>query len=155
LLASKDTALQSEAVQILGTQADGAKLVGERFVAKQLPPELLAPVTDALRRHADNHPELANLLTEVMKGGLLLSLDKAQVERVQQLVRTRGNPQRGQALYLNNKVLACVNCHRLEGIGGNVGPDLTRLWETQSIEKIMESIIDPSKEIKEGYQTYV
>jgi putative heme-binding domain-containing protein len=42
----------------------------------------------------------------------------------------------------------------MEGIGGNVGPDLTRLWETQTVEKIMESIIEPSKEIKEGYQMY-
>src|SRR5262249_60590623 len=43
---------------------------------------------------------------------------------------------------------------RLEGIGGNVGPDLTRVWETHSLEKVMESMIDPSKEIKEGYQAY-
>ncbi len=56
---------------------------------------------------------------------------------------------------MNAKKLACITCHRLEGIGGNVGPDLTRLWETQSLDKIMESLIEPSKEIKEGYQTYV
>jgi putative heme-binding domain-containing protein len=155
LLDSKDVTLQREAVQVLGTQPAGAKLIGERFVAKQLPAELLPPVTDALRRHARNHPELGKLLTEVMKGGLLLSLDKAQVERVERLVRSKGNPQRGKDLYLNHRVLACVTCHRLEGLGGNVGPDLTRIWETQSVEKIMESIIEPSKEIKEGYQTYV
>jgi putative membrane-bound dehydrogenase-like protein len=155
MLDSKEASLQSEAVQVLGTQPEGAKLIGERLVAKQLPAELLPPVTDALRRHAPGHPELTKLLTEVMKGGLLLSLDKAQVERVERLVRTNGNPQRGKNLYLNHRVLACVTCHRLEGLGGNVGPDLTRIWETQSVEKIMESIIEPSKEIKEGYQTYV
>src|SRR5262249_46735200 len=33
-------------------------------------------------------------------------------------------------------------------------PDLTRIWETQSLEKVMEAMIDPSKEIKEGYQAY-
>src|SRR5207253_10311169 len=37
---------------------------------------------------------------------------------------------------------------------GNVGPDLTRVWESQSVEKLMESLIEPSKEIKEGYQSY-
>ena len=42
----------------------------------------------------------------------------------------------------------------MEGTGGQVGPDLTRLWDTHSIEKIMESIVQPSKEIKEGYQAY-
>jgi putative heme-binding domain-containing protein len=36
-----------------------------------------------------------------------------------------------------------------------VGPDLTRVWDTLSLEKVMESMLDPSKEIKEGYQTYV
>jgi putative heme-binding domain-containing protein len=43
----------------------------------------------------------------------------------------------------------------LEGLGGSVGPDLTHVWETQSVEKLMESIVQPSKEIKEGYQSYV
>jgi quinoprotein glucose dehydrogenase len=62
---------------------------------------------------------------------------------------------RGRSLYLNSKTLACINCHHLEGIGGSVGPDLTRLWETQSIEKVIESLLEPSKEIKEGFQSYV
>src|SRR5205814_10582675 len=111
--------------------------------------------SDALRKHAAKDPELNKLLTEVMKGGLLLSLDKAEIERVNKLVQTKGNAQRGKVLYLNHKALACITCHRLEGVGGNVGPDLTRIWETHSVEKIMESMIDPSKEIKEGFQTYV
>jgi putative heme-binding domain-containing protein len=42
----------------------------------------------------------------------------------------------------------------MEGVGGSVGPDLTRLWDTQTTEKILETIIEPSKEIKEGYQAY-
>src|SRR5262249_19758123 len=89
------------------------------------------------------------------KGGLLLSLDEAEVARVRKLVLTRGKPERGRALYLNSKTLACITCHRMEGVGGNVGPDLTRLWARQSAEKSLESLLDPSKEIKEGYQTYV
>ncbi len=155
LLDENDVALQGEAVITLGAQADGARLVGERFVAKKLPRELLPQVSEALRKHAGKDPELGKLLTEVMKGGLLLSLDKTEVERLQNLVRTKGNAQRGRELYLNAKLLACINCHRMEGVGGNVGPDLTRLWDTATIEKIMESIIDPSKEIKEGYDTWV
>jgi putative heme-binding domain-containing protein len=42
----------------------------------------------------------------------------------------------------------------MEGVGGQVGPDLSRLWDTMTVEKILESIVDPSKEIKEGFQTY-
>ena len=69
--------------------------------------------------------------------------------------KNKGNPIRGRQLYLNNKAVGCITCHRLEGVGGNVGPDLTRVWDTLSLEKVMESMLDPSKEIKEGYQTHV
>ena len=58
-------------------------------------------------------------------------------------------------MFLNNKAVACITCHKLEGVGGNIGPDLTRVWETHSLEKSIESMLEPSKEIKEGYQTFV
>ncbi|GIW81908.1 MAG: glucose dehydrogenase [Gemmatales bacterium] len=144
-----------EAVVVLGTTMSGARIVGERFLQKKLPRELLPQVVDALRRHATKSPYLKQMLTEVMKGGLLVSLDKKELERIEKLVREQGDPNRGKLLYLNGKTLACANCHRLEGVGDNVGPDLTRIWDTHSTEKIMESMIDPSKEIKEGFQTYV
>ncbi|HLW64913.1 MAG TPA: hypothetical protein VKS79_06290, partial [Gemmataceae bacterium] len=153
-LDQKDAGLQSEAVQVLGTQPSGAKKAAERFLAKKLPRDLLPQVTENLRKHLAKNPDLGPILTEVMRGGLLLSLEKGEVEKVQALVKTKGDPNRGRTLYLNAKTLACINCHKLEGVGGNVGPDLTRIWETQSLDKVMESMIDPSKEIKEGYQAY-
>jgi putative membrane-bound dehydrogenase-like protein len=150
-----DQKLKLQAIQVLGTVPEGAKLLGQRFLDKKLPRDLLPQVTDALRRHAEKNPELATMLTEVMKGGLLVSLDPKEIARIQQLVASKGNAKRGRELYLNNKKLACITCHRLEGVGGNVGPDLTRIWDTMTVEKIIEAIIDPSKEIKEGYQSYV
>ncbi|WP_020475471.1 PVC-type heme-binding CxxCH protein [Zavarzinella formosa] len=153
-LESADAKLQAEAVQLLGATPEGAKLIGQRFLDKKLPRELLPQVSDALRKHSAKDPAIGKLLTDVMRGGLLVSLEPAQVEKVRQLVLTRGDAGRGRALYLNSQSLACVTCHKLEGVGGQVGPDLTRLWDTASIEKIIESMVDPSKEIKEGYQSY-
>jgi putative membrane-bound dehydrogenase-like protein len=150
----KNIELQSEAVATLGTAPEGAKKVGELFVAGKLPRELLPRVSEALRKHLAKEAGLGKLLTEVMRGGLLVSLDKSQIENVRTLVKSKGNSKKGRELFLNAKTLACIRCHRLEGIGGNIGPDLTRVWETQSLEKVMESMIDPSKEIKEGYQAY-
>ena len=92
------------------------------------------------------------MLTEVMKGGLLVSLTPDGGRHASaKLVQTKGNPERGRDLYLNSKTLACINCHRLEGVGGNVGPDLTRLWDTHRSKRSWKSMLDPSKEIKEGY----
>ncbi len=153
-LTTPDANLKREAVAVLGTTADGTRLLAKLFLEKKLPRTLLPQVSDALRRHAPRDPELAKALTAVMRTGLLIENSPKEQARIRALVQSQGNAQRGRALYLNGKTLACITCHRLEGVGGNVGPDLTRLWETHTVEKIMESIIEPSKEIKEGYQAY-
>jgi quinoprotein glucose dehydrogenase len=154
-LVSRDNpVVRKAALEVLGSQAGGAKHLGRLFLDRKLPRELLPQVSEVLRRHAARDREAADLLAAVMKSGLLVSTDKAELERLRDLVRTKGDPRRGRALYLNGKTLACINCHRMEGVGGEVGPDLTRLWDTHSVEKIIESILEPSKEIKEGYQTY-
>ncbi len=152
-LETADAVLQAEAVRLLGATPAGAKLAGQRFLDKKLSRELLPDVSEGLRRHAAKDADAGKLLTAVLRAGLLAG-EPASVEQVRQLVLTKGDAGRGRTLYLNSAALACVTCHKMEGVGGQVGPDLTRLWDTMSIEKVIESMIDPSKEIKEGYQSY-
>ncbi len=153
LLDQADPTLLAEAVAVLSATKPGAKLIGERFVAKKLPREFFAQVNDALNKFADD-PALTKLRADVLRGGLLLSLEPGQVDKIRVLVNTKGDAKKGKELYLNTKVLACATCHRLEGVGGAVGPDLSRMWDTHTVEKLLEAIVDPSKEIKEGFQTY-
>ncbi len=153
LLDQPDTTLLAEAVAVLAATKPGAKLIGERYVAKKLPREFFPQVNDALNKFADD-PAFAKLRADVLRGGLLLSLEPSQVDKIRVLVNTKGDAKKGKELYLNTKLLACATCHKMEGVGGAVGPDLSRLWDTMTVEKILESIVDPSKEIKEGFQTY-
>ncbi|MGL6097367.1 MAG: hypothetical protein ACRC7O_16400, partial [Fimbriiglobus sp.] len=153
LLDQPDPTLLGEAVAVLGATKDGAQLVGERYLAKKLPAELLPRVSEVLGKFAAD-PAIAKLNGDVMRGGLLVALDPAAAERVRNLVFTKGDPKKGKALYLNTAVLACATCHRMEGVGGAIGPDLTRVWDTHTVEKILEAIVAPSKEIKEGYLSY-
>jgi putative heme-binding domain-containing protein len=138
---------------VLATTKPGAKLIAERFIAKKLPRDFFLQVSEALKKFGDD-PIIAKLQAEVLRGGLLLSLEPGQVEKMRKQVAEKGDPKKGRELYLNTKILACATCHRLEGVGGSVGPDLTRIWDTMTVEKLLESIIEPSKEIKEGFQTY-
>jgi putative membrane-bound dehydrogenase-like protein len=156
LLRDENLDVQREAIVILGQSVEGARIVGKKFADKKLPRVLLPEVAESLRRFASNeHPDVNGLLSQVVKGGLLVSLEPAELKRVSELVKEQGDPIRGRKLYLNNKAVACITCHRLEGVGGTVGPDLTRVWDTLSLEKVMESMLDPSNEIKEGYQSFV
>jgi putative membrane-bound dehydrogenase-like protein len=153
LLDQPDPNLLKEAVAVLAATRPGARLIAERYVAKKLPRDFFPQVSQAIAQFGDD-PTFTKLRTEVLRGALLLSLEPDQVDRIRKQVAEKGDPKKGRELYLNTKLLACATCHRMEGVGGSVGPDLSRLWDTMTVEKILESIVDPSKEIKEGFQTY-
>ncbi|MGE0609759.1 MAG: PVC-type heme-binding CxxCH protein [Pirellulales bacterium] len=157
-LKSDDEQQSAAAIDILGTRPEQALELGRAFVAGRIARPLLPKVAAALQKHAEKEKDAAGpfhaLLTEVFKGGLLVSLDPAEIERVDGLVRSSGNALRGRAVYLDSQRSQCANCHTLEGVGGQIGPDLSKVWQTHSTAKIMESMIDPSKEIKEGFATW-
>ncbi|HEY1066808.1 MAG TPA: PVC-type heme-binding CxxCH protein, partial [Pirellulales bacterium] len=156
LLESSDAGLQSAAVNVLGADAARAQRIGHSFLDGKLPKSLLPQVASVLRKHADGPQSAAfnKMLGDVYRGALLVKLDPAEVKRIEELVAKQGDVKRGMDLFLDVKRTQCVNCHKLEGVGGQVGPDLSKVWETHTIAKLMESIVDPSKEVKEGYATW-
>ncbi|MED5454520.1 MAG: PQQ-dependent sugar dehydrogenase [Verrucomicrobiota bacterium] len=58
------------------------------------------------------------------------------------------NLDNGKAAYSK---AGCTQCHRLNGAGGSVGPDLSDLNNRMNPTKILESIIEPSRTISEEY----
>jgi putative heme-binding domain-containing protein len=46
----------------------------------------------------------------------------------------------------------CYKCHRMSGEGGIVGPDLTAAGRRFSAADLMETLIDPSKEVSDQYR---
>ena len=47
--------------------------------------------------------------------------------------------------------LGCLACHSVNGQGGNIGPNLSALGSAQPIDFIIGAILEPQKEIKEGF----
>lgn len=90
--------------------------------------------------------ELADLLRppELQK----ISMD--DLSKLVDEVRKSGNSERGEQVYTRAE-LGCVACHAVKGIGGNIGPDLGALGTAQPISFIIGAILDPQREVKEGY----
>jgi putative heme-binding domain-containing protein len=63
-----------------------------------------------------------------------------------------GDPQRGRTFFHDLKGAGCVRCHSINGVGGNIGPDLTGIKAKYPRAFIIESVIYPSKVILDGYQ---
>ena len=61
-----------------------------------------------------------------------------------------GDPHRGEEVY-RRADMQCLKCHAIGGAGGQVGPDLISLGASAQPDYILESLIEPSKKIKENY----
>jgi len=74
--------------------------------------------------------------------------NKAYVQQLVEEARKTGNAKRGRILF---KTVACASCHKVGGNGGRVGPDLTAIGTTLSAERIVEELLWPNRQVKEGY----
>lgn len=45
----------------------------------------------------------------------------------------------------------CASCHRFDGMGGNIGPDLGSVGNRFSVQKILEDIIHPGQSVSDLY----
>jgi len=62
-----------------------------------------------------------------------------------------GDPEAGKTLFLDSGgPAACVKCHTVVGEGAQVGPELTDVAGTQTVEYIFESMMNPSAQIAAG-----
>src|SRR5262245_10794304 len=65
-----------------------------------------------------------------------------------------GDPKRGKAIYLP-AAAQCATCHKVDGQGGEVGPDLSQIGGKFDRTHLIESILVPSAEIPQGYHATV
>jgi putative heme-binding domain-containing protein len=66
-----------------------------------------------------------------------------------------GDAGRGRALFADPKGLACAKCHKAGGEGGDLGPDLSGVGSLYPRRELAESILYPSRKVREGYQQVI
>ncbi len=92
-------------------------------------------------------------------GALVVSLDADAADRRGQLETllaglAGGDARRGQAVFNGSKA-SCVTCHAIGYVGGQLGPDLTRIGSVRSDRDLLESIAFPSASFVRSYEPVV
>jgi cytochrome c oxidase cbb3-type subunit III len=64
------------------------------------------------------------------------------------VARPRGDAWRGAELFRSK---GCTGCHRVNGEGGRMGPDLSQIGKMRSIEHLRQSILEPGAEVLPRY----
>jgi quinoprotein glucose dehydrogenase len=66
-----------------------------------------------------------------------------------------GDAEAGRRIFFDKAEVSCLRCHKVGGVGGEVGPDLSDVGKRQPRDYLLESVVDPNKQIAKGFETLV
>jgi putative membrane-bound dehydrogenase-like protein len=66
-----------------------------------------------------------------------------------------GDPEVGERVFFHARGPRCFVCHRVDGRGTAIGPDLSLIARSLTREKLVDSILKPSKEIAPQFVTWL
>jgi quinoprotein glucose dehydrogenase len=64
-----------------------------------------------------------------------------------------GDAERGRDIFFHRVQVSCVRCHTIDGQGGEVGPDLSKIGREKQRDYLLEAIVLPNKAIAKGFST--
>ena len=132
-------------------QSEGPAALAEALANADLPTRVALLGLRRLDFSGVAAPDLKKALTEA--GGEIAapsSLDEDQLEQLVHEVAVQGDPVRGEAIY-RLESQACQQCHAIGGAGGRFGPDLSGIGSSAPVDYLIEALLEPDKQIKEGF----
>lgn len=66
-----------------------------------------------------------------------------------------GNAEQGRQLFFNTAGVQCRNCHQIQGQGTAIGPELTQIGKKHERAKLLDNLLNPSREIDPKFQVYL
>ena len=132
-------------------QQDGAATLAAAISEHKLSADVAKSILQSLfSTGRSDQVLLAALNAAIGVSGRVPEFSEIYVREIAGHARNSGEVSRGAVLF---RSLSCSTCHQLSGSGGTVGPDLTAVGTTLSPERIIEELLWPNRQIKEGFST--
>ncbi|HTN76433.1 MAG TPA: PVC-type heme-binding CxxCH protein [Pirellulaceae bacterium] len=64
-----------------------------------------------------------------------------------------GDLERGKKIFYERAQVSCVRCHKAQGTGGDVGPELTKVAGDKTREYLLEALVLPNKAIAKNFES--
>lgn len=158
------------AVEFMATVKDGAEvqpILAAFLRNKQLPNALAKElagktITEAAAvesiRMASSRGIQGPLLDALKQAGHVKQMDRPltpeEMSAMVGKVKTQGSAARGEQVYRRQQML-CQTCHAIGEAGGVIGPNLVSIGGSAPVDYLIESLLEPSKKIKEGYHMII
>ncbi len=147
-----DAGAASRILEAALARKDGPGILAAALKDKKIPAAIASEGVQKASAVGGDTKALIEALT--VAGGLqpVMALTPEQLTQMMADVKSAGDAARGELIY-RRQALLCQNCHAIGAVGGIVGPDMVSLGASAPVDYIIESLLEPSKKIKEGYAT--
>jgi putative membrane-bound dehydrogenase-like protein len=133
-----------------GDAALGAKLLA----ALEKSPALSSLPAGLLRRVLKEYPtavrQAAEPLYQRLQGNS--AQQRARLAELEPVL-SGGDVQHGREVFFGKKA-ACTACHAIQGQGGRIGPDLSKIGSIRTRHDLLEAVVFPSASFARGYEPY-
>jgi putative heme-binding domain-containing protein len=171
LFDSGGTGLKREALRLIifNSDTEKFKFLAEVADDRKADPQLRADAITGLGFNAAAHRPLLFDLSEsknktvAYEAAKLLGKVKADAKQpkvtdtgnwIERISEKKGDALAGWRAFFGPAGGQCYTCHKFQGKGKNIGPDLSTLAGQMSRERILESILLPDKEVGPLYQMW-
>ena len=145
----QDLELRRQATRAVARSKTGAEALLKMAQAKQLAKELEIAAGSALA--ASTSKDIRAQAEKLF--GTPTTKDKKPLPAISDLVKLKGNVKNGQNIYA--KAGKCADCHQVNGVGKEVGPNLSEIGKKLSREALFDSVLYPSASISHNFETYL
>ena len=155
LASSKEIGQQGAVINAFLQHKGGPDVLASALVDQKLPEDAAKVALRIITGSGRQEPKLTDALSK--SGGITNMPKKLAKEEMEALVNTikdQGDAAHGERIFRRAE-LNCLKCHAIGGAGGKVGPDLVSIGSSAQVDYLVDSILDPNKNVKEGYQSVV
>jgi putative heme-binding domain-containing protein len=141
--------------QQFSQRATGPAALAAALQGQSLPADVAKIGLRVARASAQPDERLIDAL--IKAGGLTANPPPPSPEEMKALVeevQSKGDPAQGETIFRRAE-MQCMKCHAIAGAGGNVGPGLESIGASTQVDYLIDSLLQPTKAVKEGYHSVV
>jgi putative heme-binding domain-containing protein len=134
----------------------GGEALASALSGKHLSPAIAMAALRYVESTGRDEQKLATLLRNATGASTASakSLTKEELAKKVADVQRYGDAARGEMIFRRADT-GCFKCHAIQGAGGQLGPDLGSIGAGSPVDYLIESLIEPYKAIKDGYNSVI
>lgn len=132
----------------------GPAALSANLKGKPIPPDTAKLALRYLRGTTSQDQSLTEVFSAAAGvAGAAIKLSPDQMKQMVDEVLAKGDAARGEQVFRRTEA-SCYLCHAIDGAGGWLAPDLSSIGASSPVDYLINSVLDPNKDIKDGFDGY-